>query len=387
MLTTMIDPAAARARIEEAVALKPGPARLVNLAVRDVHVRDGWVVQYECHIEDPAGDVRRRILTAQQTPAERSKRDAKRLLDRRLPGMLDEDILGSFVRTDAEGGFVVYPFPLDLKLRRLPQATSAPVIVDELRACGADVPEIASPLRRFECMPLRYVPSRRCQLLFDLEDGRGHRLRFLGKVFRDDRGEALGHWMNRVAELYAGQPELTAPRAIGYSTTLGVLFQECVPGTTLYERMRAGLTVEADVKASAKSLAVLHASELELDGGHDATDELTVVEKALDRVLLTLEAPAELITALSRLQAFAGALPTCSGVPLHRDFYDKQLIQDGRQTALIDLDQLTIGPPEVDVANFIAHLKLRALQGLITPRSRGALEGRLSDGIRRFGSV
>ena len=39
----------------------------------------------------------------------------------------------------------------------------------------------------------------------------------------------------------------------------------------------------------------------------------------------------------------------------------------GSRLWLIDLDTLTCGPPEIDLANFVAHLHLRSLQGFHVP--------------------
>ena len=50
-------------------------------------------------------------------------------------------------------------------------------------------------------------------------------------------------------------------------------------------------------------------------------------------------------------------------VPSHRDFYDKQLLIDGRQGSLLDLETASRAEPELDAANFLAHLELRILQG------------------------
>jgi Ser/Thr protein kinase RdoA (MazF antagonist) len=48
---------------------------------------------------------------------------------------------------------------------------------------------------------------------------------------------------------------------------------------------------------------------------------------------------------------------------VHRDFYDKQVLcLDDAAPAVIDLDTAARGDREIDVANFCAHLRFRALQ-------------------------
>jgi len=47
---------------------------------------------------------------------------------------------------------------------------------------------------------------------------------------------------------------------------------------------------------------------------------------------------------------------------VHRDFYDKQILVTPARIGLLDLDTVCLGDPEIDVANFCAHLRLRSLQ-------------------------
>src|SRR2546428_1906801 len=65
---------------------------------------------------------------------------------------------------------------------------------------------------------------------------------------------------------------------------------------------------------------------------------------------------------------------------VHRDFYDKQVLVAPACVGLLDLDTVCLGDPEIDVANFCAHLRLRSLQwhssgdaaGPLTTRFLGA---------------
>ena len=58
---------------------------------------------------------------------------------------------------------------------------------------------------------------------------------------------------------------------------------------------------------------------------------------------------------LSRCQDFQPCI-------LHRDYHEKQVLIDGDRTVLIDFDTLCRGDPALDVGNFLAHLRLAALQ-------------------------
>ncbi|MDQ3989296.1 MAG: ATP-binding cassette domain-containing protein, partial [Actinomycetota bacterium] len=60
------------------------------------------------------------------------------------------------------------------------------------------------------------------------------------------------------------------------------------------------------------------------------------------------------------------ALPEPTRVPAHRDLHDKQLVAVGDRVGLLDLDTLCAADPALDLANLLAHLRLRVLQGHCT---------------------
>ncbi|MGH2848750.1 MAG: phosphotransferase, partial [Thermoleophilaceae bacterium] len=46
---------------------------------------------------------------------------------------------------------------------------------------------------------------------------------------------------------------------------------------------------------------------------------------------------------------------------VHRDLYEEQVLV-GERVGLIDLDDVALGPPELDVGNLLAHVELLALR-------------------------
>jgi aminoglycoside phosphotransferase (APT) family kinase protein len=48
--------------------------------------------------------------------------------------------------------------------------------------------------------------------------------------------------------------------------------------------------------------------------------------------------------------------------PVHRDFYDKQVLIGEKRVTLVDVDTLAWGDPALDLGNFLAHLYLRSRQ-------------------------
>ncbi|MFQ5556431.1 MAG: phosphotransferase [Acidimicrobiales bacterium] len=75
-------------------------------------------------------------------------------------------------------------------------------------------------------------------------------------------------------------------------------------------------------------------------------------------------------TAGAELAELATMLPRLEPRPelmVHGDLHDKNLIMARDGSALIDLDGVTLGAAEDDVANLAVHLKLRALQAGLDP--------------------
>lgn len=88
-------------------------------------------------------------------------------------------------------------------------------------------------------------------------------------------------------------------------------------------------------------------------------------------------------------RALAGT--THRGVLVHRDLHDKQMLWDGEQLGLLDLDTAAIGEPELDLANLWTHVELRHMQGVFSSgfadRVLGLLDGlkgRLQASEERF---
>jgi hypothetical protein len=65
MLTAMLDPATARIRLQEALGTDAS-VELLDLKVRDVHVRDGWIVQYSCRLATAGNESSQAMLLTAQ---------------------------------------------------------------------------------------------------------------------------------------------------------------------------------------------------------------------------------------------------------------------------------------------------------------------------------
>ncbi len=72
-----------------------------------------------------------------------------------------------------------------------------------------------------------------------------------------------------------------------------------------------------------------------------------------------------------QLESNHPALEEKEFAPVHRDFYDKQLLVSSNRTTLLDTDTLSLGDPAQDVGNFLAHLILRGKQHSLAENNIG----------------
>jgi aminoglycoside phosphotransferase (APT) family kinase protein len=103
--------------------------------------------------------------------------------------------------------------------------------------------------------------------------------------------------------------------------------------------------------------------DLDALGGFGRGDELAVLQERVRRLTMAGGSPPEdwLRLESSLAEAVSGP-PPAAAVLSHRDLHDGQwLVHEGRP-CLLDFDLLCLAEPELDAANFLAHLDLRRLQ-------------------------
>ena len=112
-------------------------------------------------------------------------------------------------------------------------------------------------------------------------------------------------------------------------------------------------------------LAKLHQTELNLQSIHTIEDEIALLEQWTDRAgQLRPKLTQRLQNACAFVRKSLCEVKNQPASLVHRDFYDQQLIFNDTSIALIDFDTLALSYPELDIGNYLAHLKLRRLQGI-----------------------
>ena len=364
MFLTMLDPAAALQVWNESLPhTQDGRPRLAAISVVDAAMGKRWAVQYRPKGTAP-GTAGNPLLVAQRFPDGELIAALKRI--QRLGNRLQcrQPNLADWIGSRPEDELLLFPFPLDTRIPSLVSATNPETARQLLRACPQIAPSVGETAEGCTVEALRYVPGKRCQIRYTFR-WNGKTRRLLGKVFRDNRGEGLFHVMNSVATHFQrnGDPDLIAGRPLAYQPEWRILLQTHLPGSTLYELLRQGLAEDAHLMGAARSIALLHAGHIALENQHLPWDEVSLISRSVANLQAAGLAAPRFHPVLERIIDLAdNSLSPSSVAPVHRDFYDKQLLIHGRRTALIDLDTLAIGLPEIDIANFLAHLHLRSLQ-------------------------
>jgi hypothetical protein len=234
--------------------------------------------------------------------------------------------------------FAVWRHPFDPRLPGLAAACDPHTVLGWL---ATTTPTSTIPTA-FDLTLLGYRPLRRAVLRATADDG----VHFI-KVLRPERAERLAVRQKLFADagLTPAVAARPAPGVLLTPTASGRPLASCLasPGPDLptadalvglLDRLPAGLTALPRRPAWADRLDF-----------HTAT--------AIDR----LPGQAARLTALAaRLQRVLDAAPVGPVVPTHGDFYEANLLVDGPQLSLIDLDASGPGLREDDLACMLAHV-------------------------------
>jgi hypothetical protein len=200
-----------------------------------------------------------------------------------------------------------------------------------------------------ELQELKHKPRRRLTLRATGPEGRA-----IVKLYVSDRAPTVAA---RVGALAAGPAEPLVPRVLWADPAMRLVALSDLHGAPLRtfaladdQRAcrRAGAALGAWHRYWSESPAppelAWHSAhhEFELLQTHARTAPASIGRRAV-----ALAAP------------LAGPWP-CHTV-VHRDLYEEQLLL-GEQVALIDLDDVALGPPELDLGNLWAHLDLLGLR-------------------------
>lgn len=222
---------------------------------------------------------------------------------------------------------------------------------------------------------LGYKPGRRAAFRFRLKSDGATVATRMGKTFRDPRGIRLleTHRLLNSQFAAASAGRWRVPEPLDFVPELKLAVFSWATGQGVQPRRRLSVARHC---AAIEVLSGLHAATIPELATFSRTDELRVSSRwltALERIDAQRAGPG--LRLLERLAVLAEQLAPARHRTIHRDFYEKQLIWDGRTTTLLDLDTLASGEAALDLGNYLAHLYLHDAQS--APAEAGSSEHRL----------
>ncbi len=234
--------------------------------------------------------------------------------------------------------------------------------VTSQKAIEQHAPNVREFLGEFEVLDViarRIKPARRCLIEFVLSTETGIRS-ILGKVSAkrlDKKTHALQSTLfNQNGFGPDCADEIMVPQPLGQLGPWKMWLQKKVPGSSASQYMKSD---RLDVIAGqiAASLAKLHNSDLHLQKKHCVSEELRILKDRLEPVATDQPGYSDRIRRiLNGCHAIGQTIDELTAVPVHRDFYQDQILFAGTRTWLVDLDLVSLGHPALDVGNFLAHL-------------------------------
>jgi aminoglycoside phosphotransferase len=208
---------------------------------------------------------------------------------------------------------------------------------------------------------VNYRPEIRCANRYDLYDSTlGRNFQLFGKTFGDVDGQAIYERLQFFWDRSLTDPEAMAiAQPLGYSPTINTVWQHGVPGTPLLKILNASNYTHY-LTAVAKGLASLHTSNVAGLATHSPGDHMAEIRKKLTKLSDALPQHADMIRTIG--ETLAQTAPAPSAIPfrpIHWDFHIDQLLADEETLIFCDLDELIIGDPLQDLANFIVDLHVR----------------------------
>ena len=221
---------------------------------------------------------------------------------------------------------------------------------------------------------IRHRPGRRCVIKYDVVCGDEPRRRcgtVYGKAFTGGRHSRVAAVHAAIAESGACGGAARLAELIDHVPELGLVLFRGIPGRPAEVTLRSGDMAFA--RRLADAIHELHSSGLCLPRRHSLDAELSVLDARIADLLSTdppLGTEAE--TILERVRGeFDGLGTIWRSCPVHRDFYHDQVVDAEGVPGLLDFDDAKRSDPAIDVANFLAHLDLLALQH---PEDAAAIE-------------
>ena len=277
--------------------------------------------------------------------------------------------------------------PAGLGLRLFHEDPDLPWLADaaDPAKVGRHLSALAPGSRIVRVIPVRYKPGSQCLLRFDLEAG-SRPAALYGKLLAID-GYRLSRALSALRDLDGGRDTPRVLQPLGYVSDLHMLLLPAVAGSEFHflafdTRVARDARLQWMRKAGA-ALAGLHAAPLPAARPRGITDDAaylarfsTSVARAAPPLALAFD------EAIRRLESATHGEPPA--VASHGSFRSDQLLIEGDEPLMIDLDGLCRANPARDVGNFLAYLRWKSIR---QPCHSSFIEAAIPSFLAGYGSV
>src|SRR5438046_211422 len=245
--------------------------------------------------------------------------------------------------------------------------------------------ELAPRSRIVRVVPVRYKPGSQGLLRFDVEAG-SHPEALYGKVLAID-GYRLSTALSALRDIDGGRDTPRVLQPLGYVSDLHMLLLPAVAGSE-FHLLAFDTTVASEVRLqwmrrAGTVLAGLHAAPVRAGPTRRLIDDaayLARLSTPIARAAPSLALP--FVEAIRRLESATHEEPPA--VPSHGSFRSDQLLIEGDEPLMIDLDGLCRANPARDVGNFLAYLRWKSIR---QPCHSSFIEGAIPSFLAGYGPV
>ena len=267
----------------------------------------------------------------------------------------------------AELEIVAWTFPNDPALKRLPDMLNVNLMRSLLpsRLPALDLC-CDYRLKHIQADVLHYRTERTCMLRYQLDienraTAKVSPLTVYGKIYGS---EASADVFQVMAQLAKHSPRLVTAIPLGYDAELNAVWQSHLCGESLHLELSTPSQCLATMAPIAQCVAAFHTSALE--SIHVATTKQILSQLAKTVRIISGTYP-QMGARVARLVRHLTArterinFSTAPEVPIHRDLKLANFLLVDDHAALIDLDEVSLGDPLIDIGSFIAAFSGRAL--------------------------
>lgn len=268
---------------------------------------------------------------------------------------------------------LLWVFPADPAIPHLPK-------VSDPEQVKAHLPYSSLPkgldgtgdIRSVEVSVVNYRPEIRCTTKYDLSWGTADQpqpLTIFGKTFRSGEGRDVFARSEYLWNRCAGVEEhVLFAQPLGYMPAVQTLWQLGVEGIPLCRAIGEG-NGDSYLRTVAKGLAMIHNSDLAGLPKWTLDEHLAEVDKKIEKLRRVAPSLVEELDLLA--QRIHRDAPNPSDIPLrpiYWDFHVDQLLAQKEKVAFFDFDELVMGDPLQDIANFVVDLQFRDVSRILARR-------------------